>query len=114
MVSAARKHGVQEAWVGGDGLYGQDSKLRYALDDEGECSVLDVHDDERGYLEEPHPSIPPKMSGKGRPPTRYQVDRSGILVRERVQPRADAAWQPVTLRKGTKGEKTRQVSVTMV
>jgi SRSO17 transposase len=114
MVRAARKHGVQYAWVGGDGLYGHDSKLRYALDDDGECYVLDVHEDEMVYLEEPHPSIPPKMSGKGRTPTRYQVDRSGIMVRELVQQLEDVAWQTVTFRKGTKGEKTRQVYATRV
>jgi hypothetical protein len=57
MVRAARKQGIHYQWVGGDGLYGHDSKFRYALDDDGEHDVLDVHEDETVYLEEPPPRI---------------------------------------------------------
>ena len=111
MVCAARKQGIRYQWVGGDGLYGHDSKFRYALDDDGEHYVLDVHEDETVYLEEPHPSIPEKTSNRGRTPTRYQVDGIGTTVKAVAQTLTDNDFKAFCFRQGTKGGKWRKVAV---
>ena len=111
MVRAARKQGIQYQWVGGDGLYGHDSKFRSALDAAGEHAVLDVHEDETGYLEEPPPSIPEKTSNRGRTPTRARVDLTGTTVKVVAQTLTDNDFKACCFRQGTKGGKWRQVAV---
>lgn len=111
MVRAAKKTGIAYEWIGGDGLYGHDSKFRYALDDDGERYVLDVHVDETVYLEAPSPYIPEKKLGRGRTPTRYQVDTEGIKVQEIVKELDDARFKEFCFRNGSKGGKRRKVFV---
>ena len=111
MVRAARKNGVSYDWIGGDGLYGHDSKFRYALADDGERYVLDVHADETVYLEAPCPVLPEKTAGRGRPPTRYQVNTDGIKVKEVVTALDDSAFKEFCFRDGSKGGKRRKVYV---
>jgi SRSO17 transposase len=111
MVRAARKQGIRYQWVGGDGLYGHDSKFRYALDDDGEHYVLDVHEDETVYLEEPHPYLPEKTSLRGRPPTRYRVDTKGVTAKAVAQGLTDPDFKAFCFRHGTKGAKWRRVAV---
>ena len=53
MIKSNIKLGVKFDWIGGDGLYGHNSELTRALDDENLFYVLDVHKDELIYLEEP-------------------------------------------------------------
>ena len=111
MVRAVRRQGIHYQWVGGDGLYGHDSKFRYALDDDGEHYVLDVHEDETVYLEEPHPYIPEKTATRGRTPTRYRLDVKGTTVKTVAQTLTDTDFQAFCFRPGTKGGKWRKVAV---
>ena len=111
MVRAARKNGIRYDWIGGDGLYGHDSKFRYALADDGERYVLDVHDDETVYLEEPCPYIPEKKPGRGRTPTRYQVDMESVKVKEIVRDLDASCFKEFCFRDGSKGGKRRKVYV---
>ena len=114
MVRTARKHGVRYDWVGGDGLYGHDSPFRYALDDDGEAYLLDIHNDETVYQERPCPYIPDKKSGRGRTPTRYQVDEGSLKVRDLVKRLEGSEFKEYCFRDGTKGGKRRQVCVQAV
>ena len=111
MVRAAKENGIRYDWIGGDGLYGHDSKFRDALADDGESYVLDGHANETGYLEPPCPSLPTTQSGRGRPPTRYQVDREGITVKELVREGEDACFKASCFRDGRNGGKRRNVWV---
>jgi SRSO17 transposase len=111
MVRAVRKQRIQYQWVGGDGLYGHDSKFRYALDDDGEHYVLDVHEDETVYLEKPSPYIPEKTSNRGRTPTRYRVDLTGTTVKAVAQALTDQDFKAFCFRQGSKGGKWRNVAV---
>jgi SRSO17 transposase len=111
MVRTARENERHYDWIGGDGFYGHDSKFRYALDDEGDCYVLDVHDDERVYREAPRPYIPAKQPGRGRTPTRYQVDMEGIKVKELVKDLDESCFKEFCYRDGSQGGKRRKVVV---
>ncbi len=59
MIVHARQQGIGFAWVGFDGFYGSDPAFLRALEDRGEVFVGDVHKDQRIYLEDPRPLVPP-------------------------------------------------------
>ncbi len=107
----AGRQGIGFGWVGGDGFYGHDPKLRYTPDDAGEFYLPDVHSDQHVYLRDPAPYIPEKKPGKGRPPSRYQTDIGGITADSPVRKPVGSEWKEYCFRTGTKGEKRRKVIV---
>jgi SRSO17 transposase len=111
MVREDRQRGRHFEWVGGDGLYGHDSKFRYGLADDGERYLLDIHADDTVYLSPPQPYIPPRQGTRGRHPTRYQVDDQETEVRHLVKESKASEWKQFSYRVGTKGAHTREVLV---
>ena len=103
MIVHARQQGIGLAWVGFDGFYGSDPGFLRALDDRGEVFVGDVHKDQRIYLEDPRPLVPPAQTVHGRPPTRLQAQTPAVRVDLWTQQQPATAWPSVTLREGTKG-----------
>ena len=103
MIARARQQGIGFAWVGFDGFYGSDPAFPRALDAAGEVFVGDVHRDQRIYLDDPQPLVPPAQTARGRPPTRLQARTLAVRVDHWAQQQPATAWQPVTLREGTKG-----------
>ncbi len=114
MIREDRQRGMQFDWVGGDGLYGHDSKFRYGLADDGERYLVDIHADDSIYLAPPHPYIPERKGDRGRQPTRYQVDETDeipVEVRQLAETSKGSEWKQFSYRVGTKGAHTRQVLV---
>jgi SRSO17 transposase len=103
MIAHARQQGIGLAWVGFDGFYGSDPAFLRALEGQGEIFVADVHQDQRIDLDDPRPLIPPAQTARGRPPTRLQAQTPAVRVDHWAQQQPATAWQPVTLREGTKG-----------
>jgi SRSO17 transposase len=94
MVHRARRNGVRFSWVAADGTYGQDRGLVRALDDTGERFVVDVHRDQRVFLDNP------QRRGK----KRRASEAEAVRVDEWVSQQPDEAWQEVWLRKSSQGE----------
>jgi SRSO17 transposase len=111
LVRATRGQGLSFEWVGGDGLYGHDSGFRYALADDGEHYLLDVHADDSVYLEELWPYIPERNGSRGRHPTRYRVDQESVTVQQIAEQSEEHDWKQFSYRVGTKGAKIRKVLV---
>jgi SRSO17 transposase len=103
MIRHARAQGIGFAWVGFDGFYGSDPQLLRALDEDGEIFVGDVHKDQRLYLTDPQPVVPPPSRPRGRRPTVLQAQTPALRVDQWAQQQPASAWQTVTLREGTKG-----------
>ncbi|TVR59968.1 MAG: hypothetical protein EA420_15135 [Candidatus Competibacteraceae bacterium] len=103
MIAHARQQGIGLAWVGFDGFYGSDPTFLRALDAAGEVFVGDVHQDQRIYLEDPQPLVPPAQAARGRPPTRLQAQTPAVRVDDWTQQQPITAWPPVTRRDGAKG-----------
>lgn len=101
MVLCAGRQGTGFGWVGGDGLYGHDSELRYGPDDAGEFCLPDIHCDQNVYLRDPDPYIPEKKPGKGRPPCRYQSDFEGITAESLIRGLSGSEWEEYCFRTGT-------------
>ena len=103
MITHARQQRIGFAWVGFDGFYGSDPAFLRALDAQGEVFVGDVHQDQRIYVDDPHPGVPPAQTRHGRPPARLQAHAPAVRVDRWAEQQPVEAWQPVTLRNGTKG-----------
>jgi SRSO17 transposase len=80
MIAHARQQGIGFAWVGFDGFYGSDPAFLRALDARGEVFVGDVHKDQRMYLDDPQPIVPPAKTARGCPPTVLQAQTPAIRV----------------------------------
>ena len=103
MITHARQQGIGFAWVGFDGFYGSDPAFLRTLDDQGEIFVGDVHKDQRLYLADPQPIVPPPATPRGRPPTCRQAQTLAVRVDRWAYQQPADAWQRVTVRDGTKG-----------
>ena len=70
----------------------------------GEQFVADVHKDQLVYLDDPAPYIPERKSVKGRTPSKYKTDVSGVEVQAWAAAQSEDAWQRITTRDTTKGK----------
>lgn len=104
MVRHQRRLGVKFAWVGGDGGYGKDPALLRALEDDGETFVMDVHRNQRVYLDDPQPQWVEGKGARGRPTRRLQAQSDPIKVEDWVKAQDPSAWTRVALRESTKGQ----------
>ena len=104
MVCHQRELGVQFAWVGADGGYGKEPAFLRGLDAMGEVFVVDVHKDQRIYVQDPKPQIPPSNGPqRGRPRSRLQAQTNAQRVDEWIETLEPSDWQRVRLRDSTQG-----------
>ena len=103
MVRQARERGMRFSWVGADGAYGKEPWFLRALEDSGESFVIDVHKDQRVYLEDPAPFVPESQGAQGRRPTRLVTDAKKMRVDEWARRQSKSSWQRIRLRDSTKG-----------
>ena len=100
-----RQQGINFAWVGADGGYGKEPAFLRGLDAMDEIFVVDVHKDQRIYLDDPGPVIPQQKSNqRGRKASRYQAQTQPVRVDHWKEAQPEAAWQRVKLRDSTQGE----------
>ena len=104
LVIQARLQGVEFEWVGADGLYGEDPSFLRALDQMHEIFMVDVHKNQRIYLEDPEPVIPPANPGKGRAPTKLKAQKRPIRADEWAEQQPDEKWKRTYVRDTTKGK----------
>lgn len=94
LVERARRNGVRFGWVAGDGAYGQDRALLRKLDDAGETFVIDVHRDQRVFLDDPQRRAAKSATGE---------EPDDIRVDEWVAGQPATTWQEVWVRCTTQG-----------
>jgi SRSO17 transposase len=104
MVAHQRRLGVRFAWVGADGFYGNDPAFLRGLERLGETFVVDVHCDQRMYLENPEPTLKKRRAKRGRKPTTREAQKPSIRVDEWKSEQPDEAWKRVKVRDSTRGE----------
>jgi len=113
MIKEDIAQGVQFGWIGGDGLYGHGYELSQEIEALGKDFVLDVHEDQRVYLQKPTLSLQPKRK-TGRPSTRLKSNLSPIEVRNYAAQLTDKDFKKMTIRKTTKGPLTALIHVRKV
>lgn len=97
IVQRARRNGVRFSWITADGGYGQNRALLRALDDAGESFVIDVHRNQRIFLEKP-PLQGPSSAEQQTPSV------SSISVEEWLAQQPSTAWEQVWVRHSSRGE----------
>lgn len=96
--------GIQFDWIGGDGLYGHNYELGKAIDDLNLFFVLDVHKDEKVYLEEPTFGVPEKIKGRGRTPQKVKALQPEIRLDKIMQQLTSNDWSLEDIRDSVKGK----------
>jgi len=115
MIDEMVDEGVEFDWVGGDGLYGHNRELRTGLDKRGLFFVLDVHKDEKVFLECPELIIPSKSGKRGRPSQKPRPNIEPIRLDKYVKELQEGDWSKETkIRKTHKGWKKLMVHVRKV
>lgn len=104
LVIQARLQGVAFGWVGADSLYGEDPSFLRSLDQMHEIFMVDVHKDQRIYLEDPDPIVPPPKSNKGRKPSKLKAQSTAIRIDEWAAKQPEDNWQRIHVRDTTKGK----------
>jgi len=104
LVKEARANGVRFSWVGADGLYGNDPAFLRNLDQIGETFVIDCHNNQTIWLEDPRPYIPTRQHIKGRTPSKLTTDIDSTTVSQWVHAQKQSAWRCRTIRKAYKGK----------
>ena len=104
MIKQDMARGVDFDWIGGDGLYGHNTELCNGLDELNCFFVLDVHKDEKVYLEEPKFEIPKTKLGKGRKPTKLQSNKEAVRLDKLVASIPSNLWKKETIRDTVKGK----------
>ena len=104
MIKQDIARGIRFDWIGGDGLYGHNTKLCDGLDKLGQFFVMDVHKDERVFLHEPSFKIPAAKPGSGRKPTKQKADICSIRLDELQQAIEEDDWKLEQIRDTSKGK----------
>ena len=104
LVEHQRRIGVRFAWVGADGFYGNDPAFLRGVAAMGETFVVDVHCDQRIFLEDPKPTLKKKKGKRGRKPTKLEANAPAIRVDQWLSEQPDEAWKRVKVRDSSRGE----------
>ena len=104
MIKEHLDNGVYFDYVNGDGLYGNGYEFSKGLIELGQKYVLDVHNNQRIYLQKPTISVPEKIENtRGRTPCRLKSNIDEISVSEYKATIKPSDYSEVKIRKTTKG-----------
>jgi len=90
--------GLARVPVLGDQAYGDDSKLRARLDEEGLEYVLSVSAQTNVFGADTRFEVPAAKPGVGRPPKRPKPDRDHTQIKDLARSLPTSAWEAVTYR----------------
>ena len=96
-------NGISFDFIGGDGYYGNDADFASSIDLLGYLYMLDIHSDQKIYLERPDLILPERKSNRGREPKRLKATTGDISVSEYLQTLEDKNWQHISVRNTAKG-----------
>lgn len=100
------QNGIAFDFIGGDGYYGNDANLARAIDQLGHVYMLDIHSDQKIYLNQPELFLPERKSNKGPAPKRLKATTPDITVSEYMESLQPVDWEKIEVRNTTKGKLT--------
>jgi SRSO17 transposase len=111
----AKELGLEFGWVGADAGYGKGPYLMFELHKQNIDFVIDVPSDFTLYTRDVRPYIPEPVEGnRGRKPTRYVSDETGITVSKYAAQQDQSKWKIVKIRKTTKGVLKSEIFVSTI
>lgn len=103
MIRNARAQGLRFAFVGGDAGYGREPAFLRAVEDLGEKFMVDVHSNQRIFLDNPSPEIATRKGTSGRIPKALVSTRKSVRVDTWMKKQPKSAWQSLQVRHATTG-----------
>ena len=100
------QNGISFDYIGADGYYGNDANLARAIDQLGYIYMLDIHSDQKIYLDQPELFLPERKSTKGPTPKRLKATTPDMTVSEYMESLHPADWEKIVVRNTTKGKLT--------
>jgi len=100
------QNGISFDYIGADGYYGNDANLARAIDQLGYIYMLDIHSDQKIYLDQPELFLPERKSTKGPAPKRLKATTPDMTVSEYMESLQPADWEKIVVRNTTKGKLT--------
>lgn len=91
-------------FVGGDGLYGNDAAFARSIDEMGLIYMLDIHSDQRIYLEKPELVVPERKSVNGIAPRKAKPTTPDTSAQNYLKTLGLKDWETITIRGSAKGE----------
>ena len=104
MIHRLRREGLRFAYTVFDAGYGHLPWLLRALEDERETFLAEVHSDQAIYLADPAPTVPDRLSLRGRDPRRLQAQTASLTVADWAAAQPASCWRRFSVRAGEKGE----------
>jgi SRSO17 transposase len=100
------KNGVSFDFIGGDGYYGNDANLASAINRMGYLYMLDIHSDQKIFIQQPELFLPERKGSKGPFPKRLKATTQDIGVAEYMKNLEDCDWKKIVVRNTAKGKLT--------
>ena len=100
------QNGISFDYIGGDGYYGNDANLARVIDQMGYIYMLDIHSDQKVYLNQPELFLPERKSTKGPAPKRLKATTPDVTVSEYMESLQPTDWEKIGVRNTTKGKLT--------
>ena len=96
--------GISFDYVGADGLYGNDVLFTRSIDEMGLVYMLDIHSDQKIYLEKPELYIPERKSNRGPAPKRLKASTEAINANDYIKTLTPKDWKKLNIRDSAKGK----------
>lgn len=95
--------GTNFDFIGADGFYGNDPEFASKIEDLGYLYMLDIHKDQKIFLERPEFIVPERKGTKGKFPTIARPDKKSFRVDEYYKGLKHNDWETIKVRNTTKG-----------
>lgn len=96
--------GISFDYVGGDGLYGNDIAFTRSIENMGLVYMLDIHSDQKIYLEKPELYIPERKSTRGPAPKNLKASTPAINANDYIKTLSPKDWKKLNIRDSAKGK----------
>jgi SRSO17 transposase len=103
IITQQAENGVSFDFVGGDGFYGNDANFASDINDMGYLYMLDIHSDQKVFIECPDLVVPERTSSRGRAPKKQKATTEETSVRDYYKTLCGTDWEMITVRNTAKG-----------
>lgn len=97
-------NGFSFDYIGGDVYYGNDANLTKTIDQMGYIYMLDIHSDQKIFLNRAEMFLPERKSNKGPAPKRLKASTPDMTVSDYMESLLPGDWEKIQVRNRAKGK----------
>jgi SRSO17 transposase len=95
--------GITFDYVGADGLYGNDTAFARKINNMGLVYMLDIHSDQKIFLEKPELYLPERKTAKGPAPKKLKANTDHVAAIQYIGLLKPSDWEAIDIRDSAKG-----------